>query len=1173
MNRNSLIMYGLLLFALIILAAGLSSANAADIDGAVYNGTAINTYDYNVIDSQIGLHSNENTYKTNNDLEKTENKNSAENNEIHKSAQYDSNQLNDNGKRTNLDEQVNNQSKQSKDLLLKSDANRTIKQAPTKQSMSISTDDITCYVDDIITVEVQMDPVGITEGVLMYSIDDDLIGTCNLQNVGTSLDIDTYGYEAGEHTIHVDYTASLNYESASATSQLTILKHPTEITDFNTHFTDDNNLEVSFKLYSNEEYLSGATVNIYHDETLIKTVTAEDTDIIVELPNDYNYEILSFEYMGDYSHNYTLSDELVYVEKQNLQLYLPQLRGYQSSNITSNILISSDKAVNDGFIYLYIDDALVDSYSVNDTSIEVNVDLSRYLEGEYPVMVVYGGSNVYNDENYQTTLRVNKINTVTYSYNVTAYRNSLITLRAAVYNYVEDTSDGIIELFIDDESIFTDIITNNTSVHDYIIPDTLDYGQHQITVNYYGTDRYQESSSTATLTVNKYKTTIYLTNSSLDGQGQITLNVRLYSYDQEVNDGVVNCYINGSLVSTAYVEDNTTTITLPEEYHADTLYDLQLEYTGSEVFNDSTLNTTIQQNRTNTTIYISKYLSNKDVLNITTYVYSKDYSQINDGIVEIYLNDTLIGICNVENNSANMEHDMTSYPTGTYTIKANYNGTKIYSNSTNTTTVNKTIIQKTIYINTQNNIKATPTQQVTINANLTDYESNLIEDTIPATITIANQTINTQFTNGKLTYTYTIPEDMIGKQTVSIQTQNMTYYRPATRNITLDVDKNNTYISSSNTITATKLENIQINATLNTNNGISNTKTPAVIKINNKTIHQGYFINGLLQYTLKLDNNYKQDQYNITIQALTTTQYKPSNKTITLNLQNRRTYIRSQNIYSQKGDKITFQATLYDSLTQQTIKAEIPVVIKLNNVTIATLTTQNGKIIYTHNNNYNNQQYNITIKSATTGIYNSSEWNGQLINSKSDLEIVTQNIYAKSNTTIQIKADLLRDNSIITQTIPVAIKINNLTITTLNITDGHINYQYKLPDNLSQKEYNISIVSGETSRYNEAIATSKLILTKNYQQIITENITTNPNKTVTIKAKLVDINSNLIKSNAKINIKIAGHTITDYNITDGIISYQYNVGNMKKGFYDILVQTGENTCYYHATSHGILEIV
>ena len=1172
MNKNSLIMYVLLLFALIILAAGLSSANAADVDGAVYNDTTVNTCDYKVIDSQISLHSNENTYKMNDDMEITENKFYAENNEINKSAEYNNNQINDNNE-SNNGRQISNTSKQASQLLLKSWTDKNIKQAPAKQSMSISTDDITCYMDDIITVEVQMDPVGVIDGVLMYSVDDDLIGTCNLQNVGTSLDIDTYGYEAGVHTIRVDYTASLNYESASATSQLTILKHPTEITDFNTQFTQDNSLEVSFKLYSDDEYITQPTVNIYHDERLIKTVTADDTSIIVELPNVYNYEILSFEYMGDYSHNYTRSDELVYVEKENLQLYLPQLKGYQSSNITSNIVISSDKTVNDGFIYLYINDALVDSYDVETSSIDVTVDLSKYLEGEYPVRVAYSGSNVYNDEEYITTLIVNKINTVTYSYNVTAYRNSLITLRAAVYNYVEDTSDGIVELFIDEDSIFTDIITNNTSVHDYIIPDTLDYGQHQITVNYYGTDRYQSSSATSTLSVNKYKTTVYLTNTSLDSHGQIILNVRLYSYDREVDDGVVNCYIDGILVSTANVEDNTTIITLPDEYAADTLYDLDLEYTGSDIFNDSTLNTTIQQNRTNTTIYISKYLSNKDILNITTYVYSKDYSQINEGIVEIYLNDTMIGICNVENNSANIEYDMTNYPTGTYTIHAKYNGTKTYSNSTNTTTINKTIIQKTIYINTQNTIKATPTQQITINANLTDYESKPIEDTIPATIKIANQTINTQFTNGKLTYTYTIPDDMIGKQTVSIQTQNTTHYKQATRNITLNVDKNNTYITSSNTITATKLENIQINATLNTNNAISNTKTPAIIKINNKTIHQGYFINGLLQYTLKLDNNYKQDQYNITIQALTTTQYKPSNKTITLNLQNRRTYIKSQNIHSQKGNKITFQATLYDALTQQTIKSEIPVVIKLNNVTIATLTTQNGKIIYTHNNNYNNQQYNITIKSATTGIYNSFEWNGQLINKKSNLEIVTQNIHAKSNTTIQIKADLLKDNTPVTQSIPVAIKINNLTITTLNITDGHINYQYKLPDNLSQKQYNISIVSGETSRYNQAYTTSKLILTKNYQQIITENIITNANKTVTIKAKLIDINSNPIKSNAKINIKIAGHTITDYNITNGIISYQYNVGNMKKGFYDILVQTGENTCYYHATSHGILEIV
>ena len=1163
MNKNNVIMFVLLIFAILTLIAGITSANAASID----NDTNVFTDNNQFIESSDNLEYNGESddadmnvlskeYTNTDNYEKIE---TDSNDEIIDDSLIESNDSQEDTGQAIVD-------------ITKKSGNNP-KKAPAKEIMTISTDDISCYVNDVITVEVQLNPEGVTDGVLMYSIDDDLIGTCNLETVGTSLDIDTYGYDAGEHTILVEFTASLTYESASTTSQLTILKHPTEITDLNTEFTEDNQLQVSFKLYSNEEYISQGIINIFHDETLIKTVNINETTIEIELPNTYNYETLGFEYMGDYIHDYLKSYEVIYAQKMNLQLYLPQLRGYQSSNISSEVSFSSEKLVNDGFIELYINNVLIDTINVTTIPVDVDVDLERYLEGEYPVRIIYTGSNVYADAQYNTTLKVNKINTVVYSNDVTAYRNSPVTLRATVYNYIEDTNDGIVEVFVDDESIFTQIIKNNTASQDYIIPDTLDYGQHQIRIEYYGTDRYRQSSTTSTLTVNKYKTSLYLTNTTLDDDGRIMLNIRVYSYENSVDDGVVECYINGNLVSKANVSDNISTIVLPAEYLANNEYDLQLLYTDSQYFNESTLNTKIQQNKTNTSIYISKYLSNKDILNITTYVYSKDYSQINEGTIEFYLDDILIDRCNVKNSTANTEYDMKNYSTGEYTIKAVYTGSPIYSNSTNTTTITKTITQKTIYINTQNTIKATPTDTITINANLTDYESNLIEENIPATIIIGNQTINTQFTNGRLTIDYTIPQNMTGKQTITIQTQNTTYYKPQTRNITLNIDKNNTYITAPATIRTTKLETIQINATLNTNNGINNIKTPALIKVNNKTIHQGYFNNGQLQYTLKLDNSYQMDQYNITIEALQTTQYKQSNKTITLILQNRRTYIKSQNIYSQKGDKMTFQATLYDSFTGQSVKAQVPMVIKLNNITITTLTTQNGKIIYTHNNSYNNQQYNITIKSATTGIYDSSQWEGQLINTKDEIKISTQNIYAKSNSTIQVKADLLKDNKQVKERIPVAIKINNLTIANLNITDGQINYQYKLPDNLSQKEYNISIVSGETSKYYEANTTSKLILTKNYQQIITENITAKANDSITVKAKLLDVTGELIKSNAKINIKIAGHTITDYNITNGIISYEYNLGNMKKGFYDILVQTGENTCYYHATSHGILEIV
>lgn len=113
---------------------------------------------------------------------------------------------------------------------------RSIKTAPEKNPMQLSIDDYSCKENEIVHVITHMNPEGVTEGVLMYTLDDDLLGTCNIVNVGTEFDIDTYGYDIGKHNLTVEYTASLNYESAQTTSTLTIYKD-VGVTSNNTSLT------------------------------------------------------------------------------------------------------------------------------------------------------------------------------------------------------------------------------------------------------------------------------------------------------------------------------------------------------------------------------------------------------------------------------------------------------------------------------------------------------------------------------------------------------------------------------------------------------------------------------------------------------------------------------------------------------------------------------------------------------------------------------------------------------------------------------------------------------------------------------------------------------------------------------------------------------------------------
>lgn len=1047
-----------------------------------------------------------------------------------------------------------------------------LKSLPDKTPVTLETSDVTCNVGEEVNFNVIMTPNNITEGVLTLYIDDELIRSHNLSYLSPSYTIDSSDYVVGTHDVEITYSGSLNYESANVYAYLIVNKHESVLTNLSSSFREDNDLNVSFSIESNDEYLDSGVVDIYYLDELITSVNLENSNPSAVIPKEYNGEILTFKYYGDNIHDEFTSNELIYSKKLRNNIYVGSLSGFYGTVINSNIYIYSERLVNDGIVYLYIDDVLIDEYDVNSSSIPISIDLGGYTEGSYDVYVRYSDSDVYEDSNYSSILKVNKIKTTLYLNNISGYRNNVVNIKASVSNYVDDTDEGVAEIFIDEESIATTYVSNNTVSTDYLIPDTLEYGVHNLSVFYYGSNKYVQSNQSAFLTVNKYKSTVYLRNTSFDDDGNIVVNLRLYSYDNVVDDGVINCYVNGTLVSSADVKNNTCSITLDDSFEADKIYDVVFEYVDSDYFEDYTLDTQIQQNKRNTTLSISKYLSNKDILSLTSYIYSKDYSTINEGNMEFYLNDTLIGTSSVENNKASIEFNMTQYPAGNYTITAKYTGSKKYQDKQNTTQIEKTIKQQTIYINSPSTIKTTPNETITINANLTDYESNPITEPVNTTITIANTTVNVQFIDGYLNYTYQLPENLESRQNIIIKTQNSTYYRQATKNITLNIQRNSTYITSQNSYSTNKLDEIALNFTLNSNNEILKERTPAAIKINNITVYQGFFENGSLNYLLKLNTSYTQDEYTITAIAGQTTHYAKSTKDVSLKLKDRKTYIKSQNIYSKKGDKIQFSATLYDTITKKAITTPINMTIKINNITIVNTQSNKGQLIYTYQNNFNKENYEIEIKSSQTGIYLNSSWTGNLINTRDYIKVSTQNIYAKANSTISIKAKILKDNQLITSPIPVAIKINNITICNLNISNGSINYQYKLPDTFSQSQYNITIITGDTREYIQSTTTSKLIITKNYQQINTQNITSKTNSTITIKANITDINGNIIKSNEKVNIKIAGKSIADINAKNGIISYTYSLPNIKTGYYDLLIQTGETSCYYHATTHATLKV-
>ena len=119
----------------------------------------------------------------------------------------------------------------------------------------------------------------------------------------------------------------------------------------------------------------------------------------------------------------------------------------------------------------------------------------------------------------------------------------------------------------------------------------------------------------------------------------------------------------------------------------------------------------------------------------------------------------------MENNKANTTYDMASYDAANYTLKAIYNGSKLFNTSINSTVVTKAPYYHTIYMNIANkSLSVKRGSSTSINATLTCYSRNITED-INATISLnatwgtVVYTQNVTFHNGVLNTKLSIPKD------------------------------------------------------------------------------------------------------------------------------------------------------------------------------------------------------------------------------------------------------------------------------------------------------------------------------------------------------------------------------------------------------------------------------
>ncbi|MDO5852369.1 MAG: Ig-like domain-containing protein, partial [Methanobacteriaceae archaeon] len=727
--------------------------------------------------------------------------------------------------------------------------------------------------------------------------------------------------------------------------------------------------------------------------------------------------------------------------------------------------------------------------------------------------------------------------------NIKAQVQNTINITGRIYSYNDIINTGTITYYIDDIEIGKQEVKENKATLTYTLSNIFTENNHRIRLEYNGNNIYQSTNTTSTLNLTKHSTIIQLKNRTITNN---SITAKVLSYNDTINEGTIEFTINNKTIGKQQVQNNTATIKLPDEYTNES-YNMTITYLGTNKYTPSTTNNTIKIQKTQTNIWTSKYkASPEEQIEFTAKIYPNTIT-INKGTVIFILNNSIINQTEVKENKATITYKLpNTYIEGEYSIVVNYTGSEEYTPSSYTSSL---IISKK---NTQLITQPLTTQinkKTMITARIYSNNDTINEGTIIFSINNNTTIVKVQNNTATLNYTPTIT----GLQTIKINYTGSNIYQQTDKTTTINIEKQNTTMII-----------FDKNTTIN-----RKTMITAYVYNYNNTINEGTIIFSTNNTTIgtapvkenKASINYtpnKIGKQEINVKFLETENYTSSNNSCILTITKQTVLLWTPPINTNKTT-INITAKIYsynDTINEGTIEYYI------DNIIIGKAQVENN----TAKLEYKPQiigLHQLTIKYPETKNYQTNNYttNITITSNKKEAILTTNPIISEAGENISIKALLTENNNLITQKTAICIKINQKTIGKANITNGILEYNYTIPSNYHAKIYNITIIAGTNNKYNTATTNTTLTLIKSKQYIITDNITTNINEKIIIKALITDINQELIK-NTKICIKIDQKTIINLKNVNGTINYEYLISSVfKPGKHIITIITGENNKY------------
>ena len=937
------------------------------------------------------------------------------------------------------------------------------------------------------------------------TINDEII-TVKTNNNGTNTTEYTTS-QIGSQTITATYHGNNMYNNNTTTTQIKVIKIDTKLTLKVSNTTPVNNTPITITAIltdTNNNKLANRNITFtINDRTYTTPTNNEAIATLNYTPTTPGKQTITATYNGDSQYNNSTAATSITVKKINTRIDLKVSNTTPVNNTPITITVTlkdtdGNKLAGQNITIIVAGKTFNVKTNANGVAIQSYTPVKVETQ---TITATYKGDSKYINSTVNTNITIKKINTKLSLQvsNTTPTNNTSITINVTLTDTNSNKLAGQnITITVGTKAYVLKTNAYGVATQSYT-PTKVE--TQTITAKYNGDSQYNNSSTTASITVKKITTklTLKVSNSTPVNNTSITITATL---TDENNNKVANQNITITVGGKTFkVKTNSNGIAT--QSYTPTKVETQIiavTYKGDSQYVNSTATANITVKKINSKLTVkasNTTLTLNTSINITAILTDANGNKLSGQNVTI----------NVAGRTYTVKTDTSGVATKAYTpttvgkqtITATYKGDSKYNNSTATTniTVNKINTKLTLKVS---NTTPKVTDTITITATLTDAKGNKVAgQNVTLSVEDKRYTIKTN-NNGIATQTHKLTKAQT--TTITAKYNGNNNYNPSTTSTKVTVKENILNTSMTITVNNTKPrvnDNVMVAFTLKDekNNPVKNQEIKVSMNGNNTTVKTNTNGVATTNYTVakkdKLVNITATYNGNATLKATT------GNLTI-------------DRYYKVDMELLTGS---FDSKPGQTVKliAHIKdngvdidggqLVFKLNGVS---LKDENGSaVIVNIKNGLAVLEYKIpdTLGARThnlTAVYASNtygrvELTTPMTIGKYTTHIDVNPLYTTTDK-ITIKAQIVdQNNQALNKQTTISIKVNGKSYS-LNTINGTIDYQ--ISQTLKDGYYNITIISGENGKY--LGANVKTVLIKSNSTIKTNYINNTLNKDTTAKS-------------------------------------------------------------------------